>query len=458
MRKGEWLDSSARGVQCQTIAADARPRSLAFTASLRRMPAPTTYNPVRVARPITLGRLCLSAVMTAVCLVTSAAAQGLPSEPFVLGDGRVVISGDVALTTSCSHAAGAAACTEDSGFFNYGSYDDSTIRAVRAGISTSVRVTRQLSVLGDFRTYDLGIPRVYSLYVRLKPFANRDIDVQAGRIPSVFGAFSRHPYGADNPLIGYPLAYQYLTSLRPDALPASPDDLIRMRGRGWLSSFPIGSQTPKAGLPLVNAVDMDTGVEVHGATPWMELAASVTTGSLSNPLVRDNNTGKQVAGRAAFRPVTGLVAGVSVSRAPYVATTAADAALALPARFVQRALGLDVEYSRDHYLFRVESVMSEYTLPTITPSLRAVGTAIEGRYKVTPRLYTAARFDHLGFSSITGIGRTTTWEAPVTRWETGVGYAVQRNTHVRLSFQHDTRDGGRVRKMTALSGQILYWF
>ncbi len=406
---------------------------------------------------VTLGRLCLSAVLAAFA-AASVLAQGLPSEPFVLGDGRVIVSGDVALTASCSHASGSAACTSDTGFFNFTDYDSSTIRTARAGVSTAVRLSRQISVLGDFRAEYERVPRVYSLYVRVKPFGNRDIDVQAGRIPSVFGAFSRHAYSADNPLIGYPLAYQYLTSLRPNALPANPEDLIRMRGRGWLSSFPVGSQTPEAGLPLANALQMDTGVEVHGATSWMELAASVTTGSLSNPLVRDNNSGKQVAGRAVFKPITGLVAGFSMSRAPYVASAAASAALAPTGDFVQRAIGADIEYSRAHYVIRFETVASRYTLPTISPRLRALGTAVEGRYKLTPRLYAAARFDHLGFNTVTGATRTATWEAPVTRWETGASYALQRNTHLRVSFQHNRRDGGRVREMIALSGQLLYWF
>jgi hypothetical protein len=38
-------------------------------------------------------------------------------------------------------------------------------------------------------------------------------------------------------LIGYPLAYQYLTSLRADSLPLNANELIAMRGRGWLSSY-----------------------------------------------------------------------------------------------------------------------------------------------------------------------------------------------------------------------------
>ena len=45
-------------------------------------------------------------------------------------------------------------------------------------------------------------------------------------------SFARRAYATDNPLIAYPLAYQYLTSLRADALPVNADELLSMRGRG----------------------------------------------------------------------------------------------------------------------------------------------------------------------------------------------------------------------------------
>ena len=72
--------------------------------------------------------------------------------------------------------------------------------------------------------------------------------------------------------------------------------------------------------------------------------------------------------------------------------------------------------------------------------------------------YVAARADHLGFNTIAGTLRSTTWEAPVTRWEVGGGYSLRRNVQLRASWQYNTRDGGRVRKLTALAGQFLYWF
>jgi hypothetical protein len=386
------------------------------------------------------------------------AAQDLPSGPLVLANGRVAVSGDVSLTTSCSSSADDTGCSGDTGFFNYSDYENSTLRMARFGVSTSVQIASRLTGLAEIRFENGEAPRPYGLYLRVEPFAHHDFDIQAGRIPSTFGSFARRAYSTDNPLIGYPLAYQYLTSLRSDAVPDTPDDLLRMRARGWLSSFSLGDPTPAAGLPLAEAFRWDTGVQAHGTVGWFEAAVSVSNGSLSNPLFSDHNDGKQFAGRIVARPVAGLVIGASASRAPFVSSSAAAAAHARAADFVQRVLGADVEYSRGHYLVRMETVASTYTLPTIQPHLHATGTLVEGRYKLTPRVHLAARVDHLGFSTIAGSVRTINWDAPVTRWELGGGYALQRNVQLRLSLQHNARDGGRVRSMTALAAQFLYWF
>jgi hypothetical protein len=408
----------------------------------------------RARRHLRIGSITALVAGAAIC----AGAQGLPSEPYVFGDGRVTVGGDLSLTASCSHPDGGASCTSDTGFFNYSDYDNSTLRMMRAGLNTSVRITQGVSVLGEMRIENGAAPRPYGLYLRYRPFERHDFDIQAGRVPSTFGAFARRTYGSDNPLIGTPLAYQYLISLRPDALPAGPDDLLRMRGRGWLSNFPIGNQTPDAGIPLADGFRWDTGVQAHGSIGWFEAAGSVTAGSLAHPVFRDDNHGRQVAGRVAVRPLTGLILGASASHAPYVADNASRLTGAPGNRFTQQVFGADAEYSRDHYILRFESVRSRFDIATIAPHLDATATMVEGRYKLTPRFYAAARLDHLGFNTIAGSTRTATWEAPVTRWEAGGGYAVQRNAQIRLAFQHNTRDGGRVRRLQAVATQLLYWF
>ena len=138
-----------------------------------------------------------------------ASAQVLPSEPVTILSGRVVIGGDAAVSVA----------SEDPGFFNYSDYEHSTMREIRLGVTASVRATDRVSFLGEVRSENFSHVSPFALYARIRPFPDRRLDVQIGRIPPTFGAFTRRAYGRDNPLIGYPLAYQYLTSLRADADP-----------------------------------------------------------------------------------------------------------------------------------------------------------------------------------------------------------------------------------------------
>ena len=395
-----------------------------------------------------------------------ARAQVLPSRPLTLGDGRLTLGVDVSATFSCASVKGSSsACTDDTAFFNYTDYHNSALRMLILGLSAAVKASDRVSFLGEVRSENGGAPEPYALYVRITPWPARGFDIQAGRVPPIFGAFARRTYPSDNVLIGYPLAYQYLTSLRPDSLPANADELLRMRGRGWLSTFTVGQTSPDNGMPLINVFRWDTGVQVHAASAVADAALSVTTGTIANPLVADDNAGRQVAGRVAIRPLAGLVAGVSAARGPFVTHDAlrragldADAG-----DYTQTAWGGDVEYSRGYYLARFEAIVSDWRVPLVrAPSidlpLRATSLSAEGRYKIMPGLYAAARAEHLGFSRVTGTSRQDGWDAPVTRVEVGGGYSLQRNLTLKLAFQHNTRATTRNSAANAGAMQLVYWF
>lgn len=394
-------------------------------------------------------------------------AQSMTSETISFADGRVTLGGDVSATFSCtdSEISTSSVCADDTGFFNYTDYEHSALRMVRIDLTASVRATRRLSFLVEVRTEDGDRLQPYALYARIRPWLSKPIDIQVGRVPPTFGAFMRSTYAADNLLIGYPLAYQYLMSIRPDALPANADELLRMRGRGWLSSYSVGNPVPDRGLPLANAFRWDTGVQVHAAGRSVEGTVAVTVGSLGNPLVHDDNPGKQVATRVIARPLPGLIVGASGAIAPFVTRDAASSAgmSGSISQLTQAALGIDAEYSRDYYLVRMETIVSNWRVPqghspTIELPLRAATFLVEGRYKIRPGLYAAARFDHVGFSDITGTTRTASWEAPVNRVELGGGYSLLRNLMVKGSYQRDTRPAGRTQKLNAVATQVVFWF
>jgi hypothetical protein len=399
-----------------------------------------------------------AALLAAVALgggTLPAGAQVLPSEPIALAGGHVTISGDVT----------AAIGSDDAGFFNYTDYEHSALKLFRVDLSTSVTLNSHFTLLGEIRDENIDTLRAYAFYVRIRPWIDRAIDIQAGRVPPTFGAFARRVYATDNPLVGYPLAYQYLTSLRPDALPWSADELLRMRGRGWLSNFSIGNQEPENGVAVATAFRWDTGIQLHAASDKVDGTVAVTTGTLSNPRITDDNSAPQVAARVSARPIPGLVLGVSASRGPFVSSTAARGAVGdgHDRDFTQTAWGGDIEYSRGYYVLRAETIWSEWKLPALgapvidTP-LQAHSTYVEGRYKLRPGLYVAGRVDHLGFNDIVGSAGPQSWEAPVTRVEVGAGYSLLRNLLLKISVQRNTRDGGRVPSATLAAAQAVYWF
>ncbi len=419
--------------------------------------------------PPTFARVTLlSAGFVCACLLATparVAAQVLPASPITTAGGRLTVGAEAA----------AAVAPNDEAYFNYSAYGYDLLRQFRGDLSAQVTLDRRISLLGDVRVeapigegqWDV---RPYALFVRVHPWASRAFDVQAGLIPPVFGAFSRRSYGADNPLIGFPLAYQYLTTLRPDALPASADGLLALRGHGWLTAYPIGSLAPDHGVPLVDGLHYQTGVEMRAGNDPLQVSAAITSGTVSTPGANDWTVAPQVSGRVQWRHGPGLLLGVSASRGVFFSHSVTDA-LGPEARDsanAQRALGFDAEFSHGYWLIRSEAIWSSWRLPPVPSSagqppsidtpLGAFAIDVEGRYRITPALYVAGRVGRLDFSRITGSAGPTTWDAPVRRAEVGGGYALQRNILAKVTYQYNWRDSSYEPVSHLVSAQLLFWF
>jgi hypothetical protein len=408
---------------------------------------------------LSAGHLPALVIVVLAAGVSPAHAQLLPSRPIELANGRLVVSAEVSASLAADDAPG---------YFNYTDYSRDPLRMFHIGVLASWQPLDRLAFLTEVYSDNLDGVQALGAYVRFRPWPTRIFDIQAGIIPTTFGAFSRRGYSTDNPLIGLPLAYQYLTTVRGDALPATADNVLRQRGHGWLVSYPIGNPQAAAGLPLVSALDWDTGVQLRVGTRPVEASAAVTLGTLSRPRRTNDNGGLQVSGRVAWRPTAGWVLGVSAAQGPFASHTATDAlpAYATGERPTQRAAGVDAEYSRGHWLVRSEAVFTSWSVPAvdaprITSRLRATGAFVEGRYRLSPRIYVAGRVDHLGFSRLTGTlfgGQPETWDAPVTRIEAGGGYLLRRNVMAKAVYQHNWRDGGRPTTRHFISVELMYWF
>src|SRR5262245_19468105 len=131
----------------------------------------------------------------ACAMTTLAAAQ---ERPYGAADGRVSIAAEVSMTSSE---------TDNEAYFNFTDYDHDALRTIRARVLAQWQPARRFGVLGELRVENTDTIEAAALYIRWRPFADRELDVQVGRIPPVIGAFARHAYGRDNLLIGTPLVY-----------------------------------------------------------------------------------------------------------------------------------------------------------------------------------------------------------------------------------------------------------
>ncbi len=393
----------------------------------------------------------VAATLAAWLIPMPAGAQGLPGGPLTLGDGRVVISGDVAVSGA----------PDDLGFFNYSDYEHSALREMRVGVAAEVKVSRRLSFLGEVRTGQLSV-RPFSLFARIQPWPGRRVNLQVGRIPPTFGSYTRRAYSRDNPLIGYPMAYQYLTSLRTDSVPASADELVRMRGRGWLTAFSRGVTQLDRGVPLVTIFNRDTGAQINASWGALDTSVAVTLGSPASPKLDDGNDGVTLSTRAALTPAPGVVLGASFAEGAFLRDDVGTLGIRR-GRGGQRVGGIDLELAGGRWLTRADVVVSEWRMPVIgspalTGPLRAVAAALEVRRNLLPGFYVAARAERLSFNTVQTSSGPVSWDAAVTRLEAGVGLALLHNLVARTTLQLNRRDGGRVRENLLPAAQLLFWF
>jgi len=398
-------------------------------------------------------RVGLAATVICVAWSRPASAQFWPSHPLAYFEGKLLLAGEVSATCGGS----------DPGWFTYTSYDTSAVRRIRGDVTVEVRPLPQLAVLAELRAETGGGIQPYAAYLRITPFRDRAIDVQVGRIPPVFGSYARRAYPQDNPLIGDPLMYQYLTTLRSDAIPATADDVLRQRARGWLVRYPIGNTQADNGLPVIAVSRYASGVEARAGSSSVEVAVAVTSGTPTEPRPADGS-GVQVAGHVAWRPSPVVTLGASASHGTFIESSVRTARPGLPAGHdAQDAVGADGEVSWGRWLVRGEFISSAWELPPVSApiiggSLSSRAGYLEAKIRLRPGIYAAARADRLWFSQLSGSSGANTWDADVTRVEAGAGWTFHRGFLLKASVMAHWRDGGRITREQLGALQIVAWF
>jgi len=336
-------------------------------------------------------------------------------------------------------------------------YGENPFHTTRVRLFADAPVQEHVHVFTEF-TYDDGISltRLFGGFVRFSDPKGRDLHLEAGKIPLHIGAFPNRSYAPKNALIGAPLLYQYHTDLRDDQVPTRGDDIVANRGRGYYTSYLTGGLT---GLGYTGGRTMtllyencwDFGVAALGTVAPLEFSAGVTNGVVGDPMMSDNNDGKQVLGRLGFVPAPWVRAGAWGSRGPYLGAGLNDD---VPAghsvdEYNQQVLGGDLELSYAHGLLYSEYAYCRYQSPYVG-NLDSHAWYVEGKYTVIPGWYVAARFDRMTFTDVpVTTGGVAGWDANVWKREIGVGFKPSTRLIAKLVHQQS---------QIALSPRVVHAF
>ena len=319
----------------------------------------------------------------------------------------------------------------------------SAFNRVRLRLFVDAEVSERVAVLTT-ALYDqnLGHFDLEGAYVLFTEVGGREsLSVQVGRVAMAFGRFAPRTYATTNPLMGTPLIYQYFSSVRGNRVPEDAAQQL-----AWRSSNTAAYQT--RGLPTLYDACWSDGIQVFGSTRHFAWAASVVTGSLSNPGAASND-GFQWIGRIGAQPTMGLQLGVSAGWGPYLSASAATTP-AFPAGrdvedYKQLAVGVDAAYGSGRMQLTAEAMHNRWDVPNLADGdevLANTGGYMEADVSLRPGLHWAARLGTMVYADIDdGSGRRVAWDWDVTRLETGPQYYLTPDARLKAVVQLNWRDG-----------------
>jgi hypothetical protein len=282
-------------------------------------------------------------------------------------------------------------------------------------------------------------------YTPRSPFG---FNVQVGRFATVVGNWTARHGPWSNPFITAPLPYEHLTGIWDTEAVRSSSTLLQ-----WSHVRPglppaLAAVEKALRVPIVWGPAYATGVAASAEAGRFRLAAEAKLGSLSSRPVawlhgREQRHHPTVSARAGYRPNQMWNVGISASRGPYLREFAQASLAPGTSRgdYRQLVLAHDVSFAWHHLQVWGEIYASRFEIPKVGDA-DTIAYYVEAKYKFTPRLFGALRWNQQLFDRIPDRGNETKWGNDVWRIDLAPGFRFTPHTQIKFQYSLQHGDSG----------------
>ena len=295
--------------------------------------------------------------------------------------------------------------------------------------------------------------------VRLTPWADGRLNLQAGKFATVVGNWTPRHGSWENPFITAPLPYENETGIWGNVAARSAGQLLFWAG---LAPGPSrGGQFPDKynNVPVIWGPSYASGASAFGDVGKLLYAVEVKNAALASQPEAWTPGGSgwrnpAYSGRVALVPNEMWTVGLSASSGTYLQP---EAAASLPpgrslGRYTEGLVGQDVSFAWHHFQAWAEAFEARFAIPGVG-NANTQAYYIEGKYKFTPQLFGSLRWNQQAFSGIAlPSGGSARWGRNVWRIDAAPAYRVTPHLQLKLqySLEHQDADAGAYSRLLAV--------
>jgi hypothetical protein len=293
----------------------------------------------------------------------------------------------------------------------------------------------------DPRLLPDGDARADEYLVRWTPLATPVVNLQVGKFATLVGNWVLRHDSWQNPFVTAPLPYERITTISDDAAPDTPQAFLARRDL---------ADKKQKWLPVVWGPSYASGVSLFGHADVLEYGVEVKNAALGSRPSEWDGTERDwseptVSGRIGLRPSAAWAVGMSASSGPYLRH---DAERSLhvgddTADFRETVLAADARWSWRHVELWAEVFGARFEVPfacrrrctASAEDVDSVAWYVEGRYRVTPSLFAALRWNQQLFADVDD---PRGGEVPSDRdaWRTDMALTYRFDRHVQAKLQY----------------------